>query len=143
MKRYSFQDVVLLVNGVELTGWADGDDTIQIKRRADLATDKMGAAGEMFVSVSADRSGEITVKLMQASASNKYLNDLANLQQAAGSRFLPIQVLAQDTFRNDLATGSTGYIKKPSEVTRGVQMNTQEWTFVVERLDLVFGAGAA
>ena len=79
MKRYSFQDTVVLVNGVEITGWADGDDVIGIKRRVDSVSDKMGASGEMMVSVSADRSGEISFKLQQTSSSNKYLNQLCEL----------------------------------------------------------------
>ena len=60
MKVYSFQNTVMLVNGVEITGWADGDDVIKIARRADSASDKIGASGDMMVSISADKSGEFT-----------------------------------------------------------------------------------
>ncbi len=140
MKRFSFQDTVVLVNSVPITGWADGDDVITIKRRADAITDKIGAAGEMFATVSADRSGEFTFKLMQTSSSNKYLNSLMEQQQAAGSSFVPVQTRFQDTYRNDLAEGAVGYIKKPTEIQRGMQGNVQEWTIVTERLDMVLGA---
>lgn len=139
MKRYSFQDTVVLVNGVEVTGWADGDDVIGIKRRNPSLSDKIGASGEMMVSVSADRSGEITFKLQQTSSSNKYLNQLCELQEAAGSRFVPVTVLLQDTYRKDTATGTIGYITKPADMNRGVTAQNQEWTIVVERLDMIFG----
>ena len=33
MRPYSFQNTVVIVNGVEITGWAHGDDVIDIKRR--------------------------------------------------------------------------------------------------------------
>lgn len=139
MKRYSFQDCVMLVNGVEITGWDEGDDVIKVSRRADAITDKVGAGGEMMVSVSADRSGEFAFKLQQTSSSNKYLQQLMDLQQASGSNFVPIGVLFQDTYRNDMASGASGYLKKPPEMSRGANAGTQEWTVVVERLDLVFG----
>lgn len=139
MKRYSFQDTVVLVNGVEITGWADGDDAIGVKRRTPSISDKVGAGGEMMVSVSADRSGEIVFKLQQTSSSNKYLNQLCELQEAAGAQFVPVTVLLQDTYRKDTATGTIGYITKPADMTRGAQAQNQEWTIVTERLDLIFG----
>lgn len=139
MKRYSFNDVVMLVNGVEITGWADGDDVIQVKRRTDSISDKVGAGGDMMASVSADRSGEMTFKLQQTSGSNKYLKNLLALMENSNQTFVPVTVTMQDTYRRDLASGSTGYIKKPADMTRGAQANNQEWTIVVERLDLTFG----
>lgn len=139
MRAYSFQNTVVVINGIELTGWAEGDDAIDIKRRADSASDKIGAGGEMMVSVSADKSGEMTFKLQQTSSSNKYLNSLCQLQESNGADFTPVHVLFQDTFRQDLASGTVGYVKKPADIQRGAQGNNQEWTIVVERLDLVFG----
>lgn len=139
MKRYSFQDGVLLVNGVEITGWAEGDDVIQVKRRTDSISDKVGAGGEMMISISADKSGEITFKLQQTSSSNKYLMGLLALAEAGNQTFIPINALWQDNYRRDVATGTVGYIKRPADVTRGAQANNQEWTIVTERLDLIFG----
>lgn len=57
MRAYSFQNTVAIINGVELSGFAEGDDVISIKRRVDSATDKVGADGKMMVSISADKSG--------------------------------------------------------------------------------------
>ena len=139
MRPYSFINTVVLVNGVEITGWADGDDAIDMKRRVDSASDKVGAGGSMMVSISADRSGEFTFKLQQTSSSNKYLSDLIALQEGGAATFVPVQVMFQDTFRQDLGTGTVGYLKKHTDMTRGTGGNNQEWTVVVERLDLVCG----
>lgn len=139
MRRYSFSDTIVIINGVEITGWADGDDVIQIKRRADAATDKVGAGGSMMVSISADKSGEATFKLQQTSPSNKYLTALAEAQQSSGELFVPTELLFQDSYRNDMAFGTHGYIKKQSDISRGTAAGTQEWTIVVERLDLLLG----
>ena len=139
MRPYSFQNTVMLVNGVEITGWADGDDVINISRRTDSASDKVGADGRMMVSISADRSGEITFKLQMTSSSNRYLSSLIALQEAGAAKFVPVTVMFQDTFRQDLATGTIGYLKKPADLTRGSQAGNTEWTCVVERLDMLLG----
>lgn len=139
MKIYSFQNTVMIVNGVELTGWADGDDVISMKRRNDSASDKIGADGNMMVALSADKSGEFMFKLMQTSPSNKFLSGLLALEELSAKTFVPVVVLFQDTFRNDLGTGTLGYIKKQPDISRGMNGNVQEWTVVVERLDLLLG----
>jgi hypothetical protein len=139
MKVYSFQNTVMLINGVEITGWAEGDDAIKIARLNDSASHKIGAGGDMVVSISADKSGTFTFKLQQTSSANKYLMGLCALQEGGAKTFVPVNCLFQDSYRNDLATGTIGYIKRPPELARGTQANDQEWTVVVERLDMLLG----
>jgi hypothetical protein len=140
MKAYSFKNTVLVIDGVEITGWAEGDDVISIKRLADSASHKVGADGKMMVALSADHSAEVTFKLQQGSSSNAYMSSLLDEQEAGADMFSPIPVLFQDTYRNDLAEASAGYIKKPSDMQRGTGLNTQEWTVVVESLSLEYGS---
>lgn len=139
MKVYSFQNTVMIVNGVEITGWDEGDDVIKIARLSDSASHKVGAGGEMMVSLSADKSGEFTFKLQQTSSSNKFLASLIALQEGGAKTFVPVTCLFQDTYRNDLATGTIGYLKKPADLSRGAQASSQEWTIVTERLDMLLG----
>jgi len=139
MRTYSFLDSVVLVNGTEITGWAEGDDVIDIKRLVDSATHKVGAEGNMVLAISADRSGSIGFKLMLTSSSNKFLMNLMNLQEAGGPSFQPLNVRVQDTYRGDGYKGPVGYLKKPTEVQRGSGVATQTWEIIVENLSLVFG----
>lgn len=139
MKVYSFNNTVMLVNGVEITGWDEGDDVIQIKRLSDSASHKIGAGGEMMVSLSADKSGAFTFKLQQTSSSNKYLNSLLALQEGGAKTFVPINTLFQDTYRNDLATGTVGYLRKAPDLSRGAKAGTHEWEVITERLDMLLG----
>jgi hypothetical protein len=139
MRAYSFQDYAMLINGVELSGFAEGDDAFMAERRADSASDKVGADGKMMVSISADKSGEFTFKLQQTSPSNKYLMALLALQEFSAKSFVPVNVLCRDTYRNDVASGTVGYIKKPAGQQRGMEGNNQEWVIVTERMDLIFG----
>lgn len=145
MKAYSFLNTVVVISAAplvpkhEVTNWADGDDALMIARREDAATDKVGADGRMAVAMSANKSGEITLKLLQTSPTNKVLNSIHNLQGGGPAKFIPMGIIFQDTYRQDRAVGTAGYIKKMTEVTRGAGINTQEWVIVVERLDFLLG----
>jgi phage terminase large subunit-like protein len=139
MRQYSFINTAVVVSGVEITGWAEGDDVIDIQHAADAISSTVGAGGEMVTSISADRSGTIKFKLQQTSPSNKFLNDLLDAQRLGSASFAPIQIKFQDLGRNDVADGASCYIKKSAGIKRGAKANSQEWEFVAERLDLVYG----
>lgn len=135
MKEYSFLNTILLINGVEITGFSDGDDVILCERLNDSVTHKMGADGEMSPSLSADRSGRFLFRLMQTSDSNTYLSGLLNLQE--NGAFVPIFVQFKDVKGNDLVSGTQGYIPRPASMSRGTNVNSQEWSIVVERMDML------
>lgn len=137
MKDYSFLDTLLIVSGVDIEGFSDGDDVIAMERLTDSAGHKIGADGEMTVAISADRSGVVKFKLSQSSSSNSYLSGLVSLQE--NGVFTPIFVMLKDIRGNDIGTGTQGYIPKPANMVRGAGVNDQEWSIVVERLDLLYG----
>ena len=139
MKEYSFLNTLLLVNGVEISGFDEGDDVITLDRINDSGSHKIGTDGEMTLSISADRSGTVVFRLMQSADSNSYLSALINAQE--NGLFVPIFVQFKDVKGNDLGSGTQGYINKPAAMTRGTQANSQEWTITVERLDLLHLGG--
>lgn len=135
MKEYSFLNTLLLVNGVEITGFDEGDDVITLDRLNDSGSHKIGADGEMSLAISADRSGTVVFRTMQTSDSNAYLSGLVNAQE--NGAFVPLFVQFKDTKGGDLGSGTQGYINRPATMTRGTSPNAQEWTITVERLDLL------
>ncbi len=139
MKEYSFLDTLLLVNGIAITGFDEGDDVITLDRINDSADHKIGTDGEMTVSISADRSGLVSFRLMQTSDSNAYLSGLINGQE--NGAFIPIFTQFKDTRGNDLGSGTQGYIKRPAAMVRGTNANMAEWIISVERLDLLHLGG--
>lgn len=138
MKDYSFLNTILLINGVEISGFDEGDDVIQLERLGDSASHVIGTDGEMSVALSADRSGEVVFRLAQTSDSNQYLSGLTAAQE--NGAFVPIFVQFKDTRGGDLGSGTQGYISRPATMTRGTGINSQEWRIVVERLDLLHRA---
>lgn len=135
MQNYSFLNTVLFINGIEISGYDEGDDVIKLERREDSASDIVGADGELIVGISADRSGTCVFRLLQASDSNGFMSGLINIQEAAGV-IPPIGIVFRDTVGQDLATGLQGYINKPSGMVRGMKPGMQEWTLTFETLTL-------
>lgn len=140
MKQYSFLNTILLINGIEIQGFDEGDDTINLARLNDSSSHKIGTDGEMTLAISADRSGTATFRLMQSSDSNAYMSALVNAQE--NGAFIPIFMQFKDTVNSDLASGTQGYITKPADMVRGENPNSQEWVVVVERLDMLHLGGA-
>lgn len=138
MRAYGFDNTIVIIQGVEITGWAEGDDVIAIKRRVDAISDKVGAGGSMMLSISSDKSGEFSFKLQQTSSSNQFLSNLMSIQETPLA-FIPVTVSFQDLYRQDLASGTVGYLKRPADLTRGAAAQNQEWTVVTERLDYILG----
>ncbi|MDF2114798.1 DUF3277 family protein [Roseiarcaceae bacterium H3SJ34-1] len=64
-------NVVLQIDGVRIQGFADGDDVIKLERSTELGTPLIGADGASIVSISADRSAKLTLKLLQTSPANQ------------------------------------------------------------------------
>ncbi len=137
MKEFSFLNIILLVNGVPIEGFDEGDDVITLERINDSAAHKVGTDGEMTVSISADRSGTMTFRLNQSSDSNLFLSGLIIAQE--NGAFVPIFAQFKDTKGLDLASGTQGYIQRPANMVRGTNSQPQEWVIVVERLDLLHG----
>ena len=135
MKSYSFLTTILLVNGVEMVGWDDTDDSINMNRLNDSAAHVVGNDGEMTVNLSADLSGEVVFNLMQSSTSNAFLSGLISSQE--NGAFVPIFVQFKDTQSGDLVSGTQGYIPRPASMSRGRNAKSQEWRIVTERLDLL------
>lgn len=135
MQQYSFQNINLIINGVSIKGYDEGDDVITIRRINDNASHILSADGIMTVSFSPDRSGEIIFRLNQASEANKYLASYVNQQETTGL-LIPMSVALTDTTNKDLFEATEGYIPKPADAVRGLNTNAQEWRIVVERLNM-------
>lgn len=65
---YDFKKVSVIVDGVIITGFMDGEP-ISVSRNEDEVTPHTGADGEVTYSESADETGTITLTLKETSAS--------------------------------------------------------------------------
>lgn len=139
MQTYSFAQTTLLINGVAITGYDEGDDVITMRRLNDNSSHILSADGVMTVSFSPDRSGEIIFRVNQASDINGTLSSLVTQQEQ--NIIVPISVQFTDLNGNDLISATEGYIPRPADVTRGLNTQSQEWRIVVENLVMLHRGG--
>lgn len=139
MRLYSFKETTLILDGIEITGFDESDDSIVMRRLEDSMGHSIGNKGEMAVWVRASRAGEIVFKTMQTSSDNARLS--ATMAAAENGLFVPIAVMFKDNLGGDLITGNRGYLRRPADQTRGTVTSSNTWSIVVERLDMLLQGG--
>jgi len=138
MDNYSFSENELIIDGVPISGFAEGDNVITFSRRVDQISSVVGADGKMAVAVNADKSGEAVINLLQTSSSNTLLGGITAAVDAGV--FVPVTIQSFNTGNDDLMIGTQGYVTKHADVVRGTGINNQTWTIVVENLSMLTGA---
>lgn len=141
MKTYGFLHSILIVNTVPISGFDEGDDVVSAARNAPSGGHKIGVDGELTHRISADRSGILTFRLMQSSASNQFLGGI--VAAAENNVFVPVAFTYRDTLTGDLVNGTQGYIPGYAEMVRGNDPQAQEWTIITERADFFYGTGGS
>jgi hypothetical protein len=135
---YDWRKTLTTVNNVPVTNFAPGDDVFKAERSTDNASDEVGVDGNMVVSLSADKSGQITIKLQQTSPTNSYLNKITSGQDFMEG-FVPVTVEQADVYRADSVGTTVGYVKKHPDYVRGAKAGTVEWVFRFERISFILG----
>lgn len=137
---YAFKDVVVLVNGVPITGFADGNDAVSVERDREAFTKLVGADGDVMALRSADRSGTAMLKLLQSSISNTYLTTFLKIQDAGVLSPVPFSV--KDLNGLDLVIAEAAFVAGPPKAIYGAEHNAREWKLVLSAVD-IFMAGVA
>lgn len=130
-KTFSPKRVSVSVNGAIITGFADGT-FVSIEMNSDAFTKVVGADGEVARSASADESGQITITLLQTSASNKILNDFHNADRLSLNGQGSVSIV--DTNGTTLVAGADAWVKKHAVVEFGKEIVGREWVIDVGRL---------
>ena len=73
---YDFKKVSVIINGVFITGFMDGEP-IQVEKNEDDVIPHVGAGGDVTYAESADQTGTITITLKQTSSSLPFLRQFA------------------------------------------------------------------
>lgn len=144
MKQYSFYSTDLLIDGVMVTGFSEGNSIISAAFNSPQQGHMIGARGEMAVFTSANKSGRMSFSLMQTSDWNEILNERALLNRNTGlsgnrAIFEPLQVMLNDKQGETIVTGINGYIPAIPAIVRGTGLNTLTWTIMFE--EIVFARG--
>lgn len=122
---YNAARVVVIVNGFNITGFADGT-FININMVNDGITTQVGADGEIARAINTDRRCTVTVTLQQTSMANEYLSTLFNTDMlTCGGLIGPI--LIQDLCGTTLFMASQAWVVKPADTEFGKEILTRAW----------------
>ncbi len=135
-KTYDASGVSVSFNTYNLTGFAEGT-FITVSKNEDAFTQQIGADGEGVRSKTNNRSGTITLTLMQSSDSNEtlsqiyYLDKLSNT--GSGAFFI------KDTNGTTLVLAKSAWIRKMPDIEFGKESSNREWVFESDSLEMFAG----
>ena len=140
MSTYNLADVVLQVDGVEVTGAADGDKMVVSPAGEDW-TQEVGADGAVLQKYQNNQSGMVTINLQYGAPLNAILTEIMLEDRQTGLRTFSLSV---DDIRGGLlCQGLRCRIQGRPEMTLGRDPGTVTWTILCEVLDIRPGSQAS
>lgn len=125
---YSFRNVAFSIDGRLVYGFDESEDCINIEPTTDEGTAKVGADGTSMVSLTADMSAKVTIKLLPVSPFNAWLEGRRQRQRGI------VAAVGMPIGFTDLASRESGgctqatIIKRPN-IQRGPGIDVREWVF--------------
>lgn len=136
VKTYDPKQVILIVGGFQITGYAEGT-FVNIARREDAFTLHVGSDGEGVRSKSNNRSGTVTFHLLQSSHSNDILSAFAKADELTNAGIFPLMV--KDGSGSSLYMAQSAWIKKIADSEFGKEAGAREWGLETDNLEAFVG----
>lgn len=136
MAIFDPKQVTVILNGKEITDWADGSDVISLTRNQPAGAYTIGVGGTGVYVANPDASGKLVLKIKQHSEDNAYLSKLYNKQKSNIKSSQPITLLIRDLLNEDSASGQKGFFTEMSGFIRGNGHNAQTWTIEFESISI-------
>ena len=138
-KSYSFRDIIVTITSTAVLKTVKGKNTIDIEFDEDAVMKDVAADGQAQFSVTADRSGTITIECHKTSELNSSLNQLWAAQDLTTAIAGNIQLLLSDTNRGDLVTCVNCAIKKHTPLKYAKEAGMNQWEIYAEKIIPVLG----
>lgn len=139
LATYAFKDVTVLFNGFPLSGFSDAADAIAVERSVDAFSQLVGADGDVMAMMSSNKSGLVTLKLLQSSKSNAILDAVLKTQNAG--LLSPVPFAVRDSNSLDLAIAEAAYPAGPPRLVYGPDHNEREWRLLLPSVE-IFALGS-
>jgi hypothetical protein len=125
---YDPEKVSVIIGGLTMSGFADGDFVKIAPQDADLYKIHVGAHGEMARTKNSNKVGFVTFTLKATSPSNKILDAMKNSPT-------PVPVMVKDSSDSAfIASAANGWVNKQPEVSRGSEEAKIEWVIACDEL---------
>jgi hypothetical protein len=135
--NWDFKTSVLLVGGLQIQGFGEGDDSISFEPEADLYSDDIGADAEVIRNRLNDLRGTFRIRLQKTSPSNLVLSGLLAADRLDDSGIVPILL---KTGRVDSTLfAAHGWVMRLPTASFGTRAGVLEWPLRVPRVDVLHG----
>jgi len=135
MKTFDLTRVLIAVDGVDITGFQEGD-AMTMAFDNDFWNKVVGADGEVARSARNDRTGKLTFNLLYSSKANAHFQSIlaraATLEDVVGITVVDLQGGAE-------IESPQSWIVKAPDVTFGSDMGTLEWIFDTGQMSVEYG----
>jgi len=137
---YSAQNVTVTFLGKVLSGFSDGDDAIMVERNKPTMTQTIGIQGDGVYAQTADKSGVVTLKLLQGCEENAFLSAKIAASEVGG--IVSGELIVTETGNDARVTARKCVIEGMPKFQRGEGLSAVEWRFLSTDIDIVQGIGA-
>jgi hypothetical protein len=133
-RDYDFKNVTVSAGGQLITGFADGEG-VRIAMNKERAALAVGIDGEGARSKFNDDSAQITIILLQTSASNDVLSAYAKSKET----FI---MTVKDNNGTTIAVAATCWVRSYPEVSFGGEAGNREWVLETDAVDILVGGAS-
>jgi hypothetical protein len=133
---YDPKNVSVILGGKTISGFADGT-FITAERNAQAFNLKVGASGEGARAKSNDKSGKVTITLLQTSSSNDDITAIAAADELNNQGAVPL--LVRDNSGRTLITALTSWVQKYANSEFGKEIANRVWVIETDELDIFVG----
>ena len=138
-KTYDPGEVRVIVGGNIIGGFADGT-MITIERSENAFSLVIGADGQGCRVRSRNKSGKITLTLMQSSLSNNVLSTIAQADELTGEGVVPL--LIEDGNGTTIVAVENCWIEKMASAEFSKDLGNREWPLACEQIDMFVGGNS-
>ncbi len=136
LSTYDPAQVAVIVNGFTMGGFADGTFVL-VERDEDAWSLTVGTDGEATRSKSNNRSGTITITLLNSSDSNTVLDGFANSDEVSNAGV--VTVFIKDNSGTTLATAEQAWVQRKASTEFAREATEREW--VLRTGELILSPG--
>lgn len=140
-KSFSLEDAILTIDGIEITGYENAQDSISIAPAGDDGSITHGINGQGVFVHSSNRGATVTIKTLQHSEINETLNRLRNEQISSPSKATAKLITYKDLRNGDEFLLSGCWFSTPPTISRGTSHNGMTWTFVATKAEIKIKGG--
>ena len=131
---YSADQVNIVWGPIKFDGF--GPDTfVKVERNEDSFTPKVGADGEVARTRNLNRTGKVTVTLMQTSSTNPLLQAAIIADEATANGVAIFPLMVKDNSGNALWSAKEAWLTRPASTEGAREVGTREWVLECAQLN--------